>query len=392
MLQRTILSAAFASLVLVCSTVAQDKPVPAPAPEPKPVQEAKPAPKIVAEPATLELGRMLDDKSVHGTINLRNDGDADLVISGATSTCGCTIPTFAGSKMDTDKKQAATTTVTLKPGETTAVDVEFHPAGKHGDQTQKVTIKSNDPARRELVVDVKATVQPIVQIDPAIVNFGEIERNESKTVVATITGRTPDFAIPMVTTGSEFITAKVLDTTDKEVDGVKTREVRVQFTLAAAKAMSIAGSATVRTTDPRRRILSLPMQGTVLGDLALDPAKLTVGLASPGDAVQKSIRIRSRSGKPFKILDVKERGLETSPATWTIADAGSDAPGASDLLLTFTAPKKPGMWRGTLVLTTDVPDQEKIEVPYNGSIRPAPAPPQPSPAQPVTPAVPSGPR
>jgi hypothetical protein len=384
MLHRSILLAALPALAVVWGAAAQDAP-PTPPSGAAPAQEAKPAPRIAVEPPTLDLGRMLDDKSVHGAITVRNDGDSDLVITGVSSTCGCTIPTFAGAKMDTGKKQAETTKVTLKPGETAAVDVEFHPGGKHDKQVQKITFKSNDPAQRELVVEVHATVQPIVQTDPAIVGFGEVERNQPKTVVATITGRTPDFAVPMVTTGSEFITAKVLDTTDHEDDGVKTRQVRIQFTLLAPKAMPIAGSATIRTNDPRRRIVSLPMQGTVLGDLALDPPILAVGLALPGDSVEKSIRIRSRTGKPFRILDVKERGLNISPATWSLVEAGPDAPGAFDLALTFAAPRKPGIWKGTLVLTTDVPDQEKIEVPYNGSIRPVPAPAEPTAKPPAAP-------
>lgn len=379
MLARTLASALLSSALLAGPALAQDSPAPAPAPAPKA------APKIAVEPAALDLGKMLDDKSVHGNLTLRNDGDADLTISGASSTCGCTIPTIGGKKMDTEKKQAETTTFVLKPGETTTVDVEFHPGGKHGKQSQKVTIKSDDPARRELVVEVLAIVQPIVEIDPAILAFGDVERNQAKTAVATITGRTPDFSIPLVTTGNDAITAKVLDTTDVVVDGEKTRQVRVEFTLNAARPMTVSGTSTIRTTDPRRRILSLPMSGTVLGDLALDPTKLTLGLVAPGDEVQQTIRLRSRTGAPFHIQDIKERGLETSPAEWTLAAAGSDAPGAFDLLLTFKAPQKPGAWKGTLVIATDVPDQEKIEVIYSGSVRPAPVAPPSKPRPPAKP-------
>lgn len=393
MFARTLASALLSSMLLAGPVLAQDSPAPAPAPTsaptPAPAPAPKAAPKIAVEPAALDLGKMLDDKSVHGNLTLRNDGDADLTITGATSTCGCTIPTIGGKKMDTEKKQAETTTFVLKPGETTTVDVEFHPGGKHGKQSQKVTIKSDDPARRELVVEVLALVQPIVEVDPAILPFGDVERNQTKTAIATITGRTPDFAIPLVTTGNDAITAKVLDTIDTEVDGSKVRQVRVEFTLNSARPMTVSGTATIRTTDPRRRILSLPMSGTVLGDLALDPAKLSLGLVGPGDAVKQTIRIHSRSGAAFKILGLNERGMETSPAEWTLAEAGSDAPGAFDLLLSFKAPQKPGSWKGTLVIATDVPDQEKIEVIYSGSIRPAPVAPPSRPRPPAKP-IPAG--
>jgi hypothetical protein len=378
--------AALAILALAGGAVAQDAPAqpaaqPAGAPAPQ-VRAARPAPKLVVEPASLDFGSMTDDVSAFKEFTVRNDGDADLVIAGMSSTCGCTIPTIGGRKLDTKNKQSESTSVTLKPGETVQVQIEFHPAGKRDAQNQKVTIRSNDPARRELVFDVLAHVTPIVRCEPEIINFGDVERGQTKTVIATITGRTPDFAIPLVTTGSDIIKAKVLDTVASEVDGVTLRHVRVELTLSAAKpTQQLSGVIGFRTSDTRRRLISVPIAGSVLGDLSFSSGKiLPLGMVAPGAEVAKPVRIRSRSGSSFNILDVKERGMDISPARWEVVEA-PDEPGAFDLILTFTAPQKPGSWKGTLIVFTDVPDQEKVEVPYSGTVRQAVSgatPPQPS--------------
>jgi hypothetical protein len=370
---RTI-AAAIASFAVASPLLGQEAPAtPAPSPAPRSV------PKIAFDPPTLDLGKISDDKNVSGTLTIRNDGDADLTISGVSSSCACTIPVLGGKKMDTQNKEASKASVTLKPGESTSLEVEYHPAGKRDKQSQKVTIKSNDPARREAVVELVAMVQPILRVDPAMISFGDLARGDVKTVIATVTGRTPDFAVPLVTTGNDAITARILDTVDVEEEGLKLRQVRVEFTLTASRPTTIAGIAAIRTTDPRRRLISVPITGAVLGDLALDKQKLALKPSAPGSAVEQTIRLSSRVGKPFKVLAVEDKAAGAAAPAWELVPAGEDAPGATDLKLAFTAPDKPGSWKGTLVITTDVPDQEKIEVPYFGSIRSTNPPPQPQP-------------
>ena len=65
-----------------------------------------------------------------------NTGDADLVLTSATASCGCTVPKY-------NKKPVA-------PGETGTVEVVFDTSGRDGIQTKAVVVQSN--AENNLVI------------------------------------------------------------------------------------------------------------------------------------------------------------------------------------------------------------------------------------------------
>jgi hypothetical protein len=65
-----------------------------------------------------------------------NTGDADLVVTSATASCGCTVPKYS-------KKPVA-------PGDAGTVDVVFDTSGRDGIQTKTVVVQSN--AENNLVI------------------------------------------------------------------------------------------------------------------------------------------------------------------------------------------------------------------------------------------------
>lgn len=65
-----------------------------------------------------------------------NTGDADLVLTSATASCGCTVPKYS-------KKPVA-------PGDAGTVDVVFDTSGRDGIQTKTVVVQSN--AENNLVI------------------------------------------------------------------------------------------------------------------------------------------------------------------------------------------------------------------------------------------------
>jgi len=65
-----------------------------------------------------------------------NTGDADLVLTSATASCGCTVPKY-------NKKPVA-------PGESGNIEVIFDTSGRDGVQTKTVVVQSN--AENNLVI------------------------------------------------------------------------------------------------------------------------------------------------------------------------------------------------------------------------------------------------
>ena len=90
---------------------------------------------------THDFGKVTDGERVEHTFKFTNTGEADLVISSATASCGCTIP-------DWPKEPIA-------PGEKGEIKVEFNSAGKSDMVTKDITILANtNPVKTILQIKV----------------------------------------------------------------------------------------------------------------------------------------------------------------------------------------------------------------------------------------------
>ena len=86
-----------------------------------------------------DFGRLSAGESISYSFHFRNTGNADLVISSCSATCGCTVADYPKHR--------------IAPGEDGYVTVTFKSAGKAGQQFQEVTVVSNaQPARVKLKI------------------------------------------------------------------------------------------------------------------------------------------------------------------------------------------------------------------------------------------------
>jgi len=76
-----------------------------------------------------DFGTIQEGKVIERVFNFTNNGQAPLVISNITASCGCTSPDW--------------TKTPVKPGETGFVKVIFNSAAKSGSQSPTVTIQAN---------------------------------------------------------------------------------------------------------------------------------------------------------------------------------------------------------------------------------------------------------
>lgn len=75
------------------------------------------------------FGKVKEGEKISYTFTFENKGTADLVISSAKTTCGCTVPKF-------DKKP-------IHPGKKGNLEVVFDTSGRSGMQTKTITVSSN---------------------------------------------------------------------------------------------------------------------------------------------------------------------------------------------------------------------------------------------------------
>ena len=91
-----------------------------------------------------DFGDITEGEKVACVFKFTNSGDADLLISSVTTSCGCTIPDF-------DKKP-------VQPGDSGTIEVLFDSSYREGAQTKTVTVRSNASVK-VMVLRITAEVE-----------------------------------------------------------------------------------------------------------------------------------------------------------------------------------------------------------------------------------------
>jgi len=86
-------------------------------------------PKVQMDEAIFDFGEMQQGESVTHDFLLKNIGDANLIISTAKGSCGCTVPEWPKEP--------------IAKGEQATIKVTFNSVGKSGKQNKTVTLVTN---------------------------------------------------------------------------------------------------------------------------------------------------------------------------------------------------------------------------------------------------------
>ncbi|MDR5590964.1 DUF1573 domain-containing protein [Christiangramia sp. SM2212] len=101
-------------------------------------------PEITFEETEFDFGNIAKGTPVEHVFKFTNTGDAPLVITNASSSCGCTVPTYPKNE-------------TIAPGDSGEMLVKFNGAG-NGQVTKTVTVSANTEAGKEQI-KIKAFVE-----------------------------------------------------------------------------------------------------------------------------------------------------------------------------------------------------------------------------------------
>lgn len=109
-----------------------------------PASNASNAASFKFEKESYDFGQITEGEKVSYDFAFTNSGKEPLIITGATATCGCTVPEFPNEP--------------VAPGESGTISVTFDSSGKGGMQNKVITVTANTvPAVTELhmIGDVK---------------------------------------------------------------------------------------------------------------------------------------------------------------------------------------------------------------------------------------------
>jgi len=100
-------------------------------------------PEMKFEEEVFDFGRITQGEKVSHAFKFKNTGNKNLIISGASGSCGCTVPEWPKEP--------------VQAGQEGTVNVVFNSEGKSGIQEKTVTIVSNcEPATR--IIRIKAEI------------------------------------------------------------------------------------------------------------------------------------------------------------------------------------------------------------------------------------------
>ena len=110
------------------------------------VQVVGPAPVAELEQRSVDFGLIYDTQPQQTIFKIRNTGKGTLIIKSLSATCGCTVPELQGTDGTTPAGGKPAIKRQYAPGEAAEIKVDFNPHGKNGQQHQRVTVETNDPA------------------------------------------------------------------------------------------------------------------------------------------------------------------------------------------------------------------------------------------------------
>ena len=103
-------------------------------------------PTMVFEEESYDFGEISQGEKVEHRFAFKNNGDADLIISSATGSCGCTVPSYPKEP--------------IAPGQTSEILVVFDSNGKKGAQHKRITIVANTNPNKTVIAIMTNVLAP----------------------------------------------------------------------------------------------------------------------------------------------------------------------------------------------------------------------------------------
>lgn len=305
---------------------------------------------------TQDTGEILDSTLGHVSFLFRNTGSGPLTITQVKPSCGCTVPELA-------KK-------TYMPGEQGALEVTFDPKGKRGAIARNITIFTDSDSTPNESIVVRSLVKPVIIFEPMVLPFEAVTKGTSVSKDFNIYGRIDGFKVTRATVNDKAtFDIEVIDGGLVEKDGEMLTHQIIRLTLKAdAKPDNHRSEITVRTNDERKSIFSLATVARVLGDLKMNPVRVTMGRMVVGDDFEREFHVTSKSGTAFEITSANANSIAID-ATYTFRPVDEKARNEWIVTIAGKVTNPAPRFNSQLHIVTNVEDEENLTVQMYGQLR-----------------------
>jgi hypothetical protein len=308
------------------------------------------------------FGDMLETETRQAEVEFTNTGNGTLKIVDVKTTCGCTA--------------ASLPKYVYQPGESGMMSVAFEPTGPNEPnqpQRKYVNVFSNAmPAGESTKLMITANVMPFIDLEPRMVTPGELPLGKEHRSILKISSIDPDFKVVDVQAESPLI--GIVRLPAEFDDFTKKRYERVEVvvpTNAPWGGLYSAINITVRgktspDAKPIEHTSKIRFGAQLYGKLRASPRDRFGFGIKPNETFERELILSRDDGQPFNVLDHQ---LEAG----TLPSASVEVKMISASSWSFTLKGRGGSipmnYNGRIIVSTDVPGEEQIELPIFGVVR-----------------------
>ncbi len=273
---------------------------------------------------------------VEHSFGVTNAGDQELAIALQSGSCG-SLPATIGKEV-------------LAPGESTCLTAKFT-VTYSGSVMGSVRLTTNDLTRPVAFVTIHGTVPHDLRVYPDRLDMVGAKTDTLSSAI--VVSGPPEMDLGEVSCRGQELGLAV---GEPKIGDDERKSWRITVSLQPGTLVGeFADELSIRTTHKDRPLITIPIRGTVVPDLDLQPPSAFFGFAKPGDKPAASINLTSRSGAPFRLLQV-------APGDPRITVTQTETEGGYRLDVVVPT-DKPGVFEGEVLVKTDVPLEEAVKIP-----------------------------
>jgi hypothetical protein len=254
----------------------------------------------------------------------------------------------------------------IPPGGEGRIEVSFNSGHKKGQQTQRITVTSNDPVNPMTQISITAFIEVEFDFASYSLDFGKVSKDETVTKSAFLEIKDPQSTkITDITTSSPFISAKRPEPS-VQPDSDK---IEIEVTLSPGLPLGrINETVSAHSNLPSKPQADLRLGGTIVGDVDVTPEALSFVISESADGStqsnQQRLTVLNRSTtKSLKVLSVHDSDDRLQLDLNTI-EKGHQFEIVASLRPEVVETAEQSL-HGMIVITTDNPDQPEITVHYS---------------------------
>jgi hypothetical protein len=304
----------------------------------------KKPPRVSFDHTTYDLGEIRQGETVEHDFPFRNLGELDLTIDRTRSTPECVVTMPAGRS--------------VRKFTGGVVRAELDTSGHAGELRRTITVYTNDPRKRTVLLRLTGTVVADVAAHPRQLYIGSVIRGALAPRAFTVVSRNESIRIGAASENNAYVTLR--STASPDSPNAAQLELRVTDDAPFGPFDEIIR---IPTSSPDQPVLRLRVAGIVRPNVTASPDRLVFGDVPRDGARVRQLLVRNRGHEPVRV-----KAAEWDPSFGSVQIDTLRDGRRYRIRATLAVDAAVGDISSVVRLTTDDPKRPQIEIPVEGRI------------------------